>query len=109
MVTVVPTLLRDSMAGYSKDGTKIYIDILTPSWMWTGVISHETLEMALILDLGFHYAWAHQQATMLERKVVEGMGLNWEEYDKTFHQILDLIVKRDPRPVDPADLHVHSD
>ena len=109
MVTVVPTLLRDAMAGYNKEGTKIYIDILTPAWMWTGVISHEVLESALILELGFTYDWAHKQATSLERNVVEGMGLNWETYDKTFHQILDLILKRNPLPPNPTDLHIHRD
>jgi hypothetical protein len=109
MVTVVPTLLPDAIAGYNKEGTRIYIDVLTPAWMWTPVISHETLEMALILELGFKYEWAHQQATALERRVVEGLGLNWETYDKTFHQILDLILKREPRPPQPADMHIHSD
>jgi len=108
MVTVVPTLLRDGIAGYSKDGSRIYIDILVPGWMWTPLISHEVLEMTLTQQLGFEYKWAHQQATALERKVAESLQINWEEYDATYKQLLDMVLKREPKPPPIADLDVHT-
>lgn len=107
-VKVVPTMLRDGIAGYSKDGTKIYVDVLVPAWMLRPLLSHEVFEMVLTQQLGFKYEWAHQQATILERYVCEKLGFSWEEYDKTYRKILETIYSRNPKPVNPPDLDVHT-
>jgi hypothetical protein len=70
-VSVIPVLMRDGIAGYSKDGTKIYYDPTVPVWMMTPLIAHEVLEMVLIQILGFTYAVAHKLATILERSVYQ--------------------------------------
>jgi len=108
VITVESGLLRDGIAGYTKDGLRIIIDILVPGWMWTPLISHEVLEMTLTQQLGFDYKWAHQQATALERKVAESLQINWEEYDATYKQLLDMVLKREPKPPPIADLDVHT-
>jgi hypothetical protein len=108
MVTVVPTLLRDGLAGYSEDGSRIYIDIAVPGWMWTPLISHEVLEMVLTQQLGFEYKWAHQQATALEKYVAESLQINWEEYDEAYKRLLNFILQRDPKPPLIPDLDVHT-
>jgi hypothetical protein len=108
IVTLLPTLLPEGIAGYSTDGTKIYVDIIVPAWMWTPLVTHETLEMALVLDLGFKYDWAHQQATQLERKVVESLQQSWDEYDKTCKGLIDMVAKRTPKPPAPPDLATHT-
>jgi hypothetical protein len=106
MVTVVPTMLRDGVAGFSKDGSKIYIDVLAPMWQWAPYIAHECTEELFELELGFKHDYAHMQATIQERRVVESLGIDWKYHDDTFHQVLDMILKRDPLPPNPSDLHI---
>ena len=106
-VTVTPTLLRDGIAGYSKDGTKIYVDVLVPVWMMNPLISHETLEMTLTQQLGVAYPEAHRQATTLEKYVCETTGIPWEQYDGAFHELMKAVAGRNPRPAWPVDMDVH--
>lgn len=108
MVSVIPTLLRDAVAGYNKDGTRIYIDVLVPGSEWTAYISHEAYEMVEVVELGIPYEEAHRRANGVERRVVEGMGLNWEEHQKLFYQILHLVLNRDPKPPNPTDLYIFA-
>ena len=106
-VSVIPVLMRDGIAGYSKDGTKIYYDLTVPVWMMTPLIAHEVLEMVLTQILGFTYAVAHKLATILEREVCISMNIPWEKYDETYRQLLGEIGKRDPKPPIPSDMDVH--
>jgi len=106
-VSVIPVLMRDGIAGYSKDGTKIYYDPTVPVWMMTPLVAHEVLEMVLMQQLEMSYEEAHRKATTLEREVCIGMNVQWEKYDETYRQLLGEIGKRDPKPPVPSDMDVH--
>lgn len=86
-ITIDRTYWVPGLAGYSLDGTKVYIDGRLPE-MWNGVhtdkylVIHEVTEKSLMDKLGFSYGYAHDMALEAERHAVEADGLNWDEYEK---------------------------
>ncbi len=79
------------VAGYSKDGKKIYIDRHLPSEMpYKGrtintdrfLLLHEEVEKTLIDQLNLHYLHAHQIATRAEEAAVRAAGISWRDYDR---------------------------
>lgn len=79
------------LAGYSLDGTIIYIDRHMPaSFKFRGrtvetdrfLILHEEVEKTLIDQLGLHYLHAHQIATRAEEAAVRTAGIEWRAYDR---------------------------
>jgi hypothetical protein len=105
-VTVVKVPLSDGIAGYSKDGERIYIDPEVPSWMYLPLITHETFEMLLVETLGFNYEWAHTQATRAERQTCKNLDMDWDKYDGEFHRVLNIVEKREPRAKGPKDIRI---
>src|SRR6516164_9634774 len=78
------------IAGYSVDGTIIYIDRHMPrSFKHKGraietdrfLILHEEVEKTMIDRLNLHYLHAHQIAARAEQAAVRACGVNWREYD----------------------------
>ena len=78
------------LAGYSVDGTIIYIDRHMPTaFKHKGrtietdrfLILHEEVEKTMIDRLNLHYLHAHQIATRVERDAVVACGINWADYD----------------------------
>jgi len=78
------------LAGYSVDGTIIYIDRHMPTaFKHKGrtietdrfLILHEEVEKTMIDRLNLHYLHAHQIATRVERDAVVACGINWTDYD----------------------------
>jgi hypothetical protein len=78
------------LAGYSKDGTIIYIDRHMPTaFKYKGrtietdrfLVLHEEVEKTMIDRLNLHYLHAHQIATRVERDAVIACGINWTDYD----------------------------
>ena len=78
------------VAGYSVDGTIIYIDRHMPrSFKHKGraietdrfLILHEEVEKTMIDRLNLHYLHAHQIATRVEKAAVLACGVNWNDYD----------------------------
>jgi hypothetical protein len=78
------------LAGYSIDGTIIYIDRHMPrAFTHKGrtvetdrfLILHEEVEKTMIDRLNLHYLHAHQIATRVEREAVIACGINWNDYD----------------------------
>ena len=89
------------IAGYSKDGSRIYIDRHTPIFRLFQdgratefdttplLITHETTEKALIDSLGYTYEQAHKVATAAERRQfvsIIGPGL-WGLYQAKMDQL----------------------
>lgn len=79
------------LAGYSLDGTVIYIDRHLPRWFsFRGkrievdryLILHEEVEKTLIDQLDLHYLHAHQIATRAEQAAVRADGIEWRAYDR---------------------------
>jgi hypothetical protein len=79
------------LAGYSKDGTIIYIDRhMPPSFRYQGreintdryLILHEEVEKTLIDQLNLHYLHAHQIASHAEQAAVRAAGISWRDYDR---------------------------
>ncbi len=79
------------LAGYSVDGTTIYIDRhMPPCFTHRGrkietdryLILHEEVEKTLIDRLGLHYLHAHQIATRAEQAAVRAARIEWRAYDK---------------------------
>jgi hypothetical protein len=79
------------LAGYSLDGTTIYIDRHMPkSFKFRGrdietdrfLVLHEEVEKTLIDQLGLHYLHAHQIATRAEQAAVRAAGVSWRAYDR---------------------------
>jgi hypothetical protein len=78
------------LAGYSIDGTVIYIDRHMPKgFKHRGrtvetdrfLILHEEVEKTMIDRLNLHYLHAHQIAARAEQAAVRACGVNWREYD----------------------------
>jgi hypothetical protein len=107
-VEVVKTQLSDGIAGFSEDMSKIYIDEAVPNWMYLGLITHETFEMALVETLGMSYEWSHVKATELEKETVESLGIKWKQYDDEYKLLLKFIALRSPRPKNPEGMHSHG-
>ena len=79
------------LAGYSRDGKRIYIDRhLPPTFSYRGrdvavdryLLLHEEVEKTLIDQLGLHYQHAHQIATRAEEAAVRADGVSWRAYDR---------------------------
>ena len=78
------------LAGYSIDGSVIYIDRHMPKgFKYRGrvietdrfLILHEEVEKTMIDRLDLHYLHAHQIAARAEQAAVRACGINWREYD----------------------------
>ena len=78
------------LAGYSRDGSIIYIDRHMPTaFRCKGrtietdrfLILHEEVEKTMIDRLNLHYLHAHQIATRVERDAVTACGIAWADYD----------------------------
>ncbi len=79
------------LAGYSLDGSIIYIDRHLPkSFTYRAkdfqtdryLILHETVEKTLIDRLDLHYQHAHQIATRAEEAAVRADKISWHAYDR---------------------------
>jgi hypothetical protein len=78
------------LAGYSVDGTIIYIDRHMPqAFTHKGrvvetdrfLILHEEVEKTMIDQLKLHYLHAHQIAARAEQAAVRACGISWRAYD----------------------------
>ncbi len=78
------------LAGYSNDFKKIFIDRHLPKYLETSygkydvdpfLILHESVEKALLDELGLHYQHAHQIALRAEEAAVRAAGIKWKDYD----------------------------
>jgi hypothetical protein len=72
------------VAGYSKDGARVYIDRHLPARgikigarivnVVPFLVIHETVESALIAVFGYKYQVAHEFATLAENRAVRAAG-----------------------------------
>lgn len=85
------------LAGYSRDGKTIYIDRELPRYFISGrkriytdrfLILHETVEKAMIDQLGLKYQHAHQIALRTEEAAVRAYGIKWRAYDRFMQQYI---------------------
>lgn len=85
------------LAGYSRDGKTVYIDRHLPeSFESEGkrhfvdpfLILHESVEKALLDELGLVYQHAHQIALRAEEAAVRASGISWKEYDRFMQQYI---------------------
>jgi hypothetical protein len=85
------------LAGYSQDGRRVYIDRHIPkTFLSRGkriavdpfLILHESVEKALLDELGLHYQHAHQIALRAEEAAVRAAGVSWREYDRFMQQFI---------------------
>jgi hypothetical protein len=101
------------IAGYSRDARTIYIDRHLPRSFrsWTSrvyvtpfLVTHETVEKALLDELDLHYLHAHQIGLRTERAAVEAAGVSWRTYEgfmkKHEKQIEEEKLQRVPRDLD---------
>lgn len=101
------------LAGYSRDGRKIYIDRHVPAtFTYRGkkvavdryLVLHEAVEKTLIDQLGLHYLHAHQIATRAEEAAVRADRISWRAYDRFMQRYVkavgDETLKRVPRELD---------
>ena len=73
------------LAGYSKDGTTIYIDRRLPRYfgkvdLYKYLAVHEISEKVLEDELGLKYQQSHKIATKIEREYLEHDGHDWKAY-----------------------------
>jgi|ERR1700730_1087703 hypothetical protein len=103
------------IAGYSKDGRTIFIDRDLPkSFSFLGrlyrvepfLLTHETVEKALLDELRLHYLHAHQIAQRAERDAVKAAGAAWWFYQRFIKKyekpIQDKRVERVPASSGPC-------
>ncbi|HEU0277435.1 MAG TPA: hypothetical protein VFQ95_06410 [Rhodanobacteraceae bacterium] len=88
------------LAGYSVDGSVIFIDRHMPkSFVYHGrrvltdrfLVMHETVEKSLIQLLGLHYLHAHQIALHAEQAAVRAEGIEWRDYDDFMQKYIKTI------------------
>ena len=101
------------LAGYSKDGTVIYIDkrlepILTlkdgrKMNVIKYLVVHESTEKHLEDEKNYEYAFAHERATGAERKAVESDEYPWNEYQNYILSEVKRLKKIDPKAPIPED------
>ena len=108
-VKIIIDYIAGGVAGYSKDGSKIYIDPLVPEWMYKPLIAHELFEMTCILVLGEEYEAADEKATEIEMGVCVNLSIEWKKYDDEFHKIMELQKQRVPQPKGPDDMYWGSE
>jgi hypothetical protein len=74
------------IAGYSRDGSTVFIDRHMPrSFVYRGrrvltdrfLVTHEIVEKALLDQLSLHYLHAHQIALRIEQAAVRAAGIPW--------------------------------
>ena len=79
------------IAGYSRDGSTIFIDRHMPHvFSWHGkripvdqfLLTHEIVEKALVDKLRLHYLHAHQIAMRIEKAAVQAAGIRWRDYNR---------------------------
>jgi len=88
------------LAGYSRNGKTIYIDRHLPKsfitsagrkvWVDQYLILHESVEKALIDELGLIYQYAHQIALRAEEAVVDAAKVHWREYDRFMQKYIKI-------------------
>ncbi|HVP24812.1 MAG TPA: hypothetical protein VMS81_02405 [Methanomicrobiales archaeon] len=85
------------LAGYSRDGKTIYIDRHLPGSFKTRtkevridrfLILHESIEKALLDELGLVYQHAHQIALRAEEAAVRADHVSWREYDRFMQKFI---------------------
>lgn len=83
------------LAGYSRDGTTIYLDRHLPKFFrFRGktiavdryLVMHEAVEKTLIDQLNLHYQHAHEIATRAEEAAVRAAKISWRAYDRFMQQ-----------------------
>jgi hypothetical protein len=73
------------LAGYSKDGKRVYFDRHF-NFKFAGkdiskyIRLHEVIEKSLLDIFKFKYQEAHKYATHFERQAVEAAGIDWDKY-----------------------------
>ena len=99
------------LAGYSEDGKTIYIDRDLPkTFPGDGkrfpahpfVILHESVEKAVVDQLGLVYQHAHQIALRVEQAAVRDAGVPWRKYDAFMQKYIKVAEER-------PDLHIPPD
>lgn len=110
------------LAGYSRDGKTIFIDRHLPEFIETRtgkfdvdpfLILHESVEKALIDQLGLVYQHAHQIALRAEEAAVRAAGMKWREYDAFMQAYIKSAghenLKKIPPDLDIKPYHDESD
>ncbi|MDE2150014.1 MAG: hypothetical protein KGJ55_09330 [Gammaproteobacteria bacterium] len=107
------------LAGYSVDGSIIFIDRHMPkSFVYRKrriptdrfLIVHEAVEKALIQLLGLHYLHAHQIALHAEQAAVRAEEIEWHDYDDFMQDYIKAIGdERLTRVPDNLDLTPYRD
>jgi hypothetical protein len=79
------------IAGYSRDGSTVFIDRHMPrSFVYRGrrvltdrfLVTHEIVEKALLDQLSLHYLHAHQIALRIEQAAVRAADIPWRDYNR---------------------------
>lgn len=99
------------LAGYSTDGTRIYIDRDLPRFLVTKsrrrievdryLLMHEAVEKALIDAYDLKYQHAHQIALRTEEALIRADGFTWREYDKLMQQYIKDVEAAKPLHLPP--------
>lgn len=107
------------VAGYSVDGSTIFIDRHMPnSFIYKHkrvltdrfLVMHEAVEKALIQMLGMHYLHAHQIALRAEQAAVRAEGIDWLSYDAFMQEyIKEIGHEKLSRVPDTLDLTPYKD
>lgn len=100
-------------AGYSEDGSTVYIDREVPkTFNLRGkpcdvdkyLVLHEMIEWALMEHLGIPYQYAHALATVCEEKAVQADGHDLSAYNSAWDTVIRKVGSRGKYPNIPKDL-----
>jgi len=85
--------LPEGIAGYNRDFSIVYEDVLVPEWMDKPLLAHEAFEYQAI-RAGKSYEEAHRLATQYEKTICASLNIKWESYDAEYKSLLPKIKAR---------------
>ena len=106
------------LAGYSKDGSTIYIDRRLPRYfssskgkidLYKYLAVHELSEKVIEDKLGLTYQQSHHIATKIEREYLEHDGYDWKEYCNFLAPYIKSVAKEFTKIPPDLDLEPYED
>jgi hypothetical protein len=107
-ITIEIRKLKDAVARYNKDLTKIYIDPSAKVEDYKAYIAHEVFEFQLDQNLGMDYTKAEEMATKWEKIACIELEMDWDEHEKRFKEAMAIISGRKGIK-NPDDVVTHID
>lgn len=103
-ITVIIRKLREFVAGYNDDLSRIYIDPAVLPEDFKPIISREIFEYGLERILNLNYDESESMANVWEEYVCGQLGIDWGIHQKHFKKALRIVNNRKEKVENPEDV-----